>query len=151
MKTSGPKSAHIRLKATREWVAVLTAAHPTKTADHVAALIGEPRGTVKKWLTGETRPGGLAVLKLMGAYGPELAAAFFETPPAWITRATRAAEVDHLKREAARISARLGALSCDPFLSSGAELPAPSTSSGSDSGSTSPASPSTGWTPAKPD
>jgi hypothetical protein len=109
---SGPGLDHFVPKADRDWSAqidcdglarFLRAAHPAKTAIHVAARTRLPADTVKKWLLGAALPNGRAVLVLACCYGPELLCAMLRDPPGWLDAAARGAAQ-------ARIEARLAAL-----------------------------------------
>jgi len=109
---SGPTLDHFFPKADRDWSAqvdgdglawFLRAAHPAKTAIHVAARTRLPADTVKKWLSGAALPNGRAVLVLACCYGPELLCAMLRNPPGWLDASARGAAQ-------ARIEARLAAL-----------------------------------------
>lgn len=109
---SGAALDHFFPKAGRDWsaqvdgdglVRFLRAAHPGKTAIHVAARTRLPPDTVKKWLAGVALPNGRAVLVLACCYGPELLRAMLRDPPGWLDASARGAEQ-------ARIEARLAAL-----------------------------------------
>lgn len=109
---SGPGLDHFIPNVDRDWSAridgdglarFLRAAHPAKTALHVAARTKLPADTVKKWLLGAALPNGRAVLVLACCYGPELLCAMLRDPPGWLDASARGAAQ-------ARIAARLAAL-----------------------------------------
>lgn len=109
---SGAALDHFFPNTNRDWsaqvdgdglVRFLRAAHPSKTAIHVAARTRLPADTVKKWLAGVALPNGRAVLVLACCYGPELLRAMLRDPPGWLDASARGAEQ-------ARIEARLAAL-----------------------------------------
>ncbi|MGU3418509.1 hypothetical protein [Methylobacterium sp. D54C] len=109
---SGAGLDHFFPKDGRDWSAqvdgdglarFLRAAHPAKTAIHVAARTRLPADTVKKWLGGAALPNGRAVLVLACCYGPELLCAMLRDPPGWLDASARGAAQ-------ARIEARLAAL-----------------------------------------
>lgn len=109
---SGPDLGHFVPNADRDWSAqidgdglarFLQAAHPAKTAIHVAARTRLPSDTVKKWLLGAALPNSRAVLVLACCYGPELLCAMLRDPPGWLDAAARGAAQ-------ARIEARIAAL-----------------------------------------
>jgi len=71
--------------------------HPIKTAESVSAETGLPVPTIRKWLSRESRPGAVAVFRLIGAYGPEFLLAVYPKAPAWlspIVREQRLAKLD---------------------------------------------------------
>lgn len=76
--------------------------HPTKTADHVAAVTGCSRAQVAKWLEGAATPGGPAIARLTLAYGPAFFAAYMgNLAPKWLdddVREQRMAELDERRR-----------------------------------------------------
>ncbi|WP_448148994.1 hypothetical protein [Labrys miyagiensis] len=81
--------------------------YPNKVADNVAADIGLPVDTVKKWFARQNVPNGLAVVKLIGAYGPELAVEIMVDPPSWLSEAKRDHERAQLKAQQDEIARRL--------------------------------------------
>jgi hypothetical protein len=68
-------------------VAFLRQRHPTKTAQHVAALTGEPAETVRKWLSFSTRPSLRALIVLVCVYELPLLEACLRRHPDWMKRA----------------------------------------------------------------
>jgi hypothetical protein len=105
-RKSRGKRAQTWAKDAQIWAGELRARHPVKTAEHVAALTGEPVATIRKWLEGRARPGWRAWLKLIGVYGPDILAAAFETPPEWLDEAARAQKRAWLAAEYAALQER---------------------------------------------
>ncbi|MCJ2129197.1 hypothetical protein [Methylobacterium sp. E-045] len=87
--------------------AFLRQRYPTKTAENVAADTGISPNTIGKWLDRGSAPTSWAFLRLLAAYGPELACATMETPPAWLARAAREEDQRRLRAEIAALQARL--------------------------------------------
>jgi hypothetical protein len=88
-------------------VAFLRNQHPSKTAEAVEMNCGVPACTVRKWLTGETTPSGLALASIMLAYGPEAFAACVKCAPSWLSAAVRAEMSEKLKAKIAADQRRL--------------------------------------------
>lgn len=84
--------------------------HPQKTALCVSAETGISAKTVAKWLERVSSPGGLAVLQLTAAYGPEFLVAVFPTAPAWLSAAHRAERAAQIERRLASLQAERDAL-----------------------------------------
>lgn len=81
--------------------------HPLKTAENVAADTGISPNTIAKWLERGSAPTSWAFLKLLSAYGPELACAVMTDPPSWLDRAAREEERRRLEGQIAALQARL--------------------------------------------
>jgi hypothetical protein len=92
-------------------VAFLRKIYANKPADNAAADIGLPPDTVKKWFAQQNSPNGLAVIRLVGAYGPELLCAIMKDPPDWLDETKRDRERAALREQQARIAKRLEQLS----------------------------------------
>ena len=67
----------------------LRSIHPRKTAEEASALTGMSTQTIKTWLHGTSCPGGVALVRLIMTYGPDMLAAVCPTPPAWLDKAAR--------------------------------------------------------------
>ena len=104
--------SHIEPKTFGERVEkFLRTRHPVKTADHVASLAGCSRAQVSKWLEGTSAPGGLALVRLIAAYGPQfILAVMGEHAPRWLDDAHRAQKIQELEAGQARIEEELRAL-----------------------------------------
>ncbi|GJD92891.1 hypothetical protein [Methylobacterium iners] len=87
--------------------AFLRQVYPTKTAENVAADTGISANTIAKWLDRGSAPTSWAFLRLLTAYGPELACAVMTDPPAWLDRAAREEQARRLRCEIADLQARL--------------------------------------------
>lgn len=62
--------------------------HARDTAKRVAADTGCNLSAVEKWLEGTSAPGGVALLRLIAAYGPEfIMAAWPHEAPEWLSNA----------------------------------------------------------------
>lgn len=83
--------------------------HPDKTAAWVEAETGIPAHRVRKWIDRASAPSGLAMLALIGAYGPEFLAKVFDQPPLWVSEAAMTARRDSVQ---ARVSALQEELQC---------------------------------------
>ena len=84
----------------------LRAKHPVKTAVNVAADTGCTPAQIEKWLEGASIPNGVAVARLIVAYGPEFLSAVL--PPAhWITEAARKSEEAALLKQRAEVEKRI--------------------------------------------
>lgn len=81
--------------------------YPIKAADNVSADTKLPIGTVSKWFSRENSPSGLAVIRLIGVYGPELLCAIMINPPDWLDEAKRDREREALRAQQAQIAKRL--------------------------------------------
>lgn len=92
---------------------VLRARHPEKTAVHVAAETGLPHDSVRKWLSGESVPGGKALLALICAYGPDLMHAMIRGAPEWLDAAARDEQHRTLEREIAERRVALALLDAE--------------------------------------
>ena len=85
--------------------------HPAKTADNVSADTGCSRAQVLKWLERSSVPNGVALLRLMSAYGPEfLSAVMGERAPRWLDDAWRAERIRDLAARQAGIEDELRAI-----------------------------------------
>lgn len=80
-------------------VSFLRSLHPAKTADHVAADTGVSVNTVAKWLERSSVPGGLAILRLAAAYGPEFLVAVYPSAPAWLRETHRQHRIAQLTQQ----------------------------------------------------
>lgn len=107
MRQLGAKSSPAVAERT---VAFLRSRYRTKTADCVSADTGISAKTVAKWLERSSAPGGIAILQLIAAYGPEFLRAIMTSPPAWLDDAARAEEARKLKAEIDALNAKLEAL-----------------------------------------
>lgn len=67
--------------------------HPEKTAANVAALTEYPVATVRKWLSREVVPNGIAITVLYLTYGPELLHAVVRGAPDWLSATVRDREL----------------------------------------------------------
>jgi hypothetical protein len=101
---SGSKSNRLRSNSIdfSGLVAFLRDQHPSKTAESVEAHCGVPACTVRKWLAGETTPGGFALASILLAYGPEAFAFCVKCAPSWLSAAVRADMADRLKQRISR-------------------------------------------------
>lgn len=81
----------------------LRARHPSKTADNISAETGINAGTVSKWLERASVPGGIAILRLAAAYGPEFLLAAYPKAPAWLDAAARAQRLAALDAQLAAL------------------------------------------------
>lgn len=94
--------------------AYVSAAHPTKTAETVAAVT-RGRVSASAWRKAEQRGGGFsaeALLALVAAYGPGLLAAALPGL-GWLSDAARAERQRGLEAEHARLTAELARLSAE--------------------------------------
>lgn len=91
-------------------IAFLRQRHPIKTADNVAADSGVPAGTVQKWLDRGSAPSVVHFARLVSAYGPDVAALAFASPPAWLDHAQRTERAAILRAEIAAREAMLARL-----------------------------------------
>ncbi|KAB1079350.1 hypothetical protein [Methylobacterium soli] len=73
----------------------------------MAADTGISPNTIAKWLDRGSAPTSWAFLRLLSAYGPELACAVMTDPPAWLDRAAREEERRRLEAQIAALQARL--------------------------------------------
>lgn len=87
--------------------AFLRRLYPVKTAENVAADTGISANTIGKWLDRGSAPTSWAFLRLLAAYGPELARAVMTDPPEWLDRAAREEERRRLAAQIAALQARL--------------------------------------------
>jgi hypothetical protein len=87
----------------------LRARHPTKTAQHVAALTGESQETVRKWLRLETRPGLRATIILVCVYELPLIEACLRRHPDWLARAREDSGRHAIAAELASLRPRIDA------------------------------------------
>lgn len=88
----------------------LRARHPSKTADNIAAETGLVAGTVAKWLERSSVPGGIAILRLAAAYGPEFLLAAYPKAPEWLDAAARAHRIAALDVKLAELQSEREAL-----------------------------------------
>ena len=86
----------------------LRSMYPRKTADMVAADLGISATTVAAWLSGKSVPGGIAIGKLLKAYGPEFGAAVYGIE--WLKQAARDSQVSRLRAERDALDTRLARL-----------------------------------------
>jgi hypothetical protein len=106
MRKSGLIGTKFGSIETQTWVDFLTRRHPVKTARHVAAAIGAPESTCKKWLEGDALPGMIWFCRLVAAYGPEFLAACLPGCD-WLSDAACAARRDRLDAELQNIEREL--------------------------------------------
>ncbi|KQP61084.1 transcriptional regulator [Methylobacterium sp. Leaf108] len=85
----------------------LRSLYPTKTADNVAVDTGISANTISKWLERGSAPASWAFLRLLEAYGPELACAVMADPPAWLDRAAREQKRERLEAQIASLQSQL--------------------------------------------
>lgn len=91
--------------------AFLRARYPSKTGEHVSADIGVPATTVQKWMDRGSAPSGLALVKMISAYGPEfLAAVMGDAAPRWLKQSHHAERRAQIADQLAAISAELQSL-----------------------------------------
>lgn len=76
--------------------------HPRATEAHVAAETGVPAGSVRKHMSGETRPGADHMLAYLSVYGPGFAAAILPYCD-WPARAADEERRRSIARELERI------------------------------------------------
>ena len=81
--------------------------YPVKTADNVAADTGISPNTITKWLDRGSAPTSWAFLRLLEAYGPDLACAVMTAPPAWLDRAAREQRRERLEAQIASLQSQL--------------------------------------------
>lgn len=74
-------------------------AHPLKTSENVAAETGMSAATISKWMERKSVPGGLAIMRLIAAYGPEFLVAAFPSAPSWLRDASRAYRISYLAQQ----------------------------------------------------
>src|SRR6185295_17804437 len=84
-------------------VEFLRARHPVKTADNISAETGIGAWTIAKWLERASVPGGIAILRLAAAYGPEFLLAAYPKAPAWLDAAARAQRLAALDAQLAAL------------------------------------------------
>ena len=110
---------NVRAKRAQVWadridldglVSFLRAQHPQKTAEDVSARTGHSIATVRKWLSREVTPNGVAITALYLTYGPELLHAVVRGAPAWLSAAVRDAQMRDLEARSAEQQARLAEL-----------------------------------------
>ncbi|MFG5121847.1 hypothetical protein [Methylorubrum sp. POS3] len=90
------------------FAAFIRAQHPSKPAEHCAALTGIPLDSVEKMLRREALPNGRNFLLCVVAYGPALIAAVLPDADArWLTGAQILADQAHLEDELARTQAEM--------------------------------------------
>lgn len=80
-------------------VSFLRSIHPVKTTESVAAETGISSSTVAKWLERSSVPGGLAILRLAAAYGPEFLVAVYPKAPAWLRDSHRRYRIEQIERQ----------------------------------------------------
>lgn len=80
--------------------------YPAATAEHVAADLGAPVGTAKKWVLRAADPCGKWLLAAIAFYGPDLLASGFKQSPAWVEAARRAEQAADLDRRIADLVER---------------------------------------------
>jgi hypothetical protein len=85
-------------------VEFLRARHPRQTAEGVEADAGIAAATVRSWLVGASRPGFSALVRLIGAYGPDLLAPMFPRAQ-WLDAAHRRERLRLLRDELASLEA----------------------------------------------
>lgn len=91
--------------------AFLRARYPSKTGEHVSADIGVPATTVQKWMDRGSAPSGLALVKMISAYGPEfLAAVMGDAAPRWLKQSHHVERRAQIADQLAAISAELQSL-----------------------------------------
>lgn len=81
--------------------------HPGKTAENVSVDTGISANTISKWLERGSAPTSWAFLRLLSAYGPELACAVMDDPPSWLSKAAREEEQRRLRAEINALEQRL--------------------------------------------
>lgn len=86
----------------------LRARHPTKTAANVAADTGCTPAQVEKWLERASSPNGVALARLIHAYGPSFLSAVLP-PSDWLDDARNRQQEGELLAERAAIEARIQA------------------------------------------
>lgn len=91
-------------------IAFIRSRYPTKTAECVAADIGLPVHTVKRWLEGVAKPSWSGLSRLIFAYGPAFLVAVYPNCPQWLDEARRRERLAALKAEQIRIQEQLDAL-----------------------------------------
>lgn len=91
-------------------VAFIRSRYPFKTAECVAADIGVPSGTVRRWLEGAASPSWGAFSRLIFAYGPAFLAAVYPKAPKWLDEAARDEALRDLRDQQRRIQEQLDAL-----------------------------------------
>jgi hypothetical protein len=91
-------------------IAFIRALYPVKTAEHVAADIGLPVHTVKRWLEGVAKPSWSGLSRLIFAYGPAFLIAVYPKAPKWLDEAHRRERLAALEAEQARIRAEIAEL-----------------------------------------
>lgn len=90
------------------FAAFIRAQHPSKPAEHCAAMTGIPLDSVEKMLRREALPNGRNFLLCVVAYGPALIAAVLpNAEERWLTGAQILADQAHLEDELARTEAEM--------------------------------------------
>lgn len=84
--------------------------YPVKTAECVAADIGVPVHTVKRWIEGAAKPSWSGFSRMILAYGPAFLAAVFPCQPKWLSDAYQREQLVQLEAEQARIQIKIQAL-----------------------------------------
>lgn len=79
--------------------------HPVKLIDCVAAETGIPPKTIAKWIERENVPSGLALLRLIMAYGPDFLVSIYPNAPQWLSTAARQKRLSALDAEIAALEA----------------------------------------------
>jgi DNA-binding transcriptional regulator YiaG len=88
-------------------VAFLREQHPVKTIESVSAETGVSQATIAKWFERASVPGGLAILMLAAAYGPEFLVAAYPKAPNWLRITHRAHRIDQLTKQQEALSKQL--------------------------------------------
>lgn len=92
-------------------MAFIKALYPLKTAECVAADLGVPTHTVKRWLEGVAKPSWIGFSRMIIAYGPAFLVAVFPCArPAWLDDAYQREQLAELEAEQARIQSKINAL-----------------------------------------
>lgn len=79
----------------------LTSRHPMKTAANVAAETGCSVHQIEKWLERASAPSGVALMRLIWAYGPEFLAAMSPRAPGWLNESVRSQRQARLEEDIA--------------------------------------------------
>lgn len=85
----------------------LRSLYPVKTAENVAADTGISANTIAKWLDRGSAPASWAFIRLLEAYGPELACAVMAAPPIWLDRAASEQRRERLQAQIASLQSQL--------------------------------------------
>ena len=111
---SGQKQPNIGANGTQACpdraVAFIRTLYPAKTAECVAADIGLPVPTVKRWIEGAAKPSWSGFSRMILAYGPAFLVAVFPSRPRWLDDAYQREQLAELEAEQARIQSRIAAL-----------------------------------------